>query len=188
MKYILVGTNRSESRSSLMAKIVQRHYQTAGEDTEILDLKDYPSHLLNGSQYGQELPTEIQNWNDKVIAADSLYIIVPEYNGSLPGILKYFIDHLPYPDAFLFRPVCFLGLGGMFGGMRPVEHTQQIFGYRNSFIYPERLFIQNVWSVLDGEKLKNEELDQLLKDQIHNFCRYVKALKSENLHANQRQK
>ena len=81
---------------------------------------------------------------DRIDRAEGLYLICPEYNGSYPGVIKTFIDYWSYPKSFEKRPVCFTGLGGVFGGLRPVEHLQQIFGYRNAFIFPERVFLQNV--------------------------------------------
>ena len=119
---------------------------------------------------------------DRLLEADGLICVVPEYNGGFPGALKHFIDHWKYPDSFEHRPVAFIGLGGMFGGLRPVEHLQQIFGYRNAFIFPDRIFMQNVWNVLSEGTLKDEKIGDLLKGQAQGFGRFIKALKSENLH------
>jgi len=108
-------------------------------------------------------------------------MIIPEYNGSMPGALKLFIDHWKFPDSFERRPVCFVGLGGRFGGLRPVEHMQQIFGYRNAFIFPDRVFLCNVWNLVENDKLMDETIDQLLNKQIKDFSRFVAALKNDGL-------
>ncbi|MNL63043.1 NADPH-dependent FMN reductase [compost metagenome] len=103
----------------------------------------------------------------------------------MPGILKYFIDHMKFPESFEYRPVCFVGLGGLFGGLRPVEHLQQIFGYRNAFIFPERVFIMNAFKVISKEgEISDETVKTLLHKQAVGFQKFVHALASHKLDAN----
>ena len=184
MLYLLVGTNRAGSRSAELADILKPLYEAEGHEVKIMNLIDVGLEELTPESYGNSpKPDKITNAVEELLNADGLVCIVPEYNGSMPGALKYFIDHWKYPDSFEHRPVAFIGLGGMFGGLRPVEHLQQVFGYRNAFIYPDRIFMQNVWNVLKEGKIENETVCELLKKQTQGFSRFIKALKSENLHA-----
>lgn len=65
-------------------------------------------------------------------------------------MLKYFIDMLPFPESFEHRPVCFVGLAvGMWGALRPVEHLQAIFGYRNAYVFPDPVFMPGINKLLD---------------------------------------
>ena len=76
----------------------------------------------------------IQN---RVLDAAGLHVVTPEYNGSFPGVLKYFIDMLKFPESFDRKPVAFLGeAAGTWGGLRSVEQLQMIFGYRNATSSP----------------------------------------------------
>ena len=69
-------------------------------------------------------------------------VVVPEYNGSFPGILKYFIDLLPFPESFDCRPVSYVGVSaGQWGALRAVEQLQLVFGYRNAYVHPPRTFL-----------------------------------------------
>src|SRR5437667_4808 len=80
-----------------------------------------------------------------IVRAAGLVVISPEYNGGMPGILKYFIDMLKFPESFAARPVCFVGLAaGVWGALRPVEQLQAVFGYRNAHLYPERVFLPKI--------------------------------------------
>src|SRR5262245_23290974 len=133
MKYIISGTDRKGSRTLQVAKYVQGLYQAAGEKVEVVDLSELPTAELTHGVYGGELPGRWKEITQKMLSCEAMHLVVPEYNGSMPGALKFFIDQWKYPDTFQFRPVCFVGLGGMFGGLRPVEHLQQVFAYRNSF-------------------------------------------------------
>ena len=156
---IVSGTNREGSKTLRLAKaIVQRYASIEGVDTDLVDLRELPQGLLDPSSYS----TRPEGWaplEAKVLEADGLHVLAPEYNGSMPGALKLFIDHLPFPSAFERRPVCFTGLAsGMWGGLRPVEHLQGVFGYRNALQYPERVFIPRVGGALDASGWPTHEL------------------------------
>ena len=184
MKHIIVGTNRPESRSLELAQIVQERYKSLGEDVEIINLQDLPLNKLTGQEYGDNKPKELLELTSKIDSSDGLIVIVPEYNGSFPGALKLFIDHMSFPLAFERRPVSFIGLGGRFGGLRPVEHLQQVFGYRNAFIYPFRVFMINVWNDLKNGEIQDPDLMNLITEQAEGFQKFCTALKSQKLHAN----
>lgn len=184
MKYIISGTNRPGSRSRQIANIIQELYREQGEEVGIIDLAEMAYSELTGAHYAGGLPGNWASKTDLINQSEGLIFVVPEYNGSMPGALKYFIDHWKYPDAFEFRPVCFVGLGGLFGGMRPVEHLQQVMGYRNAFQYPARIFLLNIFKTLKDGKLEDATALQLLRDQVTGFRKFVKGLKEEGLEAN----
>lgn len=189
MKYIISGTNRPGSRTLEVSKIVQQLYSEIGETVELIDLTQVGlEHLSATAEYGDKVPAPMQQWIDKINAAEGLHIITPEYNGSMPGALKYFIDHWKYPDSYEFRPVALVGLGGRFGALRPVEHLQGVFGYRNAFIYPERVFISNIWSILKEGQLTDPAIMTLLRSQVSGFNAFTRALSVAGLDANARLK
>lgn len=185
MFHIIVGTNRPQSRSAKVAHIIQKLYQNENTEAKIIDISTLPMSELDGSQYASNQPLAITAAVQEITASQGLIMITPEYNGGFPGILKYFIDHWKYPDTFEYRPVCFIGIGGRFGGLRPVEHLQQVFGYRNAFVFPDRVFLSNIWSILVEDRITDEMAEELLKRQTRNFITFVEALESAKLAANQ---
>lgn len=184
MKYILAGTDREGSNTLKVSEIIKEFYKSEGEEVEIIDLREVKKSLETGPHYGKNQPDFILHYTEKVLHAEGLIVVVPEYNGSMPGILKYFIDHLKFPESFEYRPVCFVGLGGIFGGLRPVEHLQQVFGYRNAFIYPERVFLINIWNQLKENRIQDPLMSQLLIKQVRGFRRFVDALNKAGIDAN----
>lgn len=188
MKYIISGTNRPQSRTRQVAEFVQKLYAEHGEQTEIIDLTDVGlEQLAAAAPYGDVVPEKMRAAIEKINSAEGIVVVCPEYNGSMPGALKYFIDHWSYPTSFEFRPIALVGLGGRFGALRPVEHLQGVFGYRNAFIYPERVFISNVNKAFDDEgRLVDENIKTLLKNQTKGFLAFIKALSAAGLDANSR--
>jgi chromate reductase, NAD(P)H dehydrogenase (quinone) len=163
---------------------MQTLYKEQGEQVEIIDLAKVGLAEVDGAHYSANQPVSMQDAIKKVVGADGIIVVVPEYNGSMPGALKYFIDHWKYPDTFEFRPICLIGLGGRFGALRAVEHLQGVFGYRNGFIYPERVFLTDVSKTLINGEIQNPLVLSLLRTQTKNFSKFVAALQSAKLDAN----
>jgi chromate reductase, NAD(P)H dehydrogenase (quinone) len=176
---IVVGTNRPESNSKKVAAVVEKLYVDQGTPVRLLDLADLPLELFAPSSYAVK-PAAFQKMADDVVASSGLVIVTPEYNGSMPGVLKYFIDMLKFPESFERKPVCFIGLAaGMWGALRSVEQLQQIFGYRNAYLYPERVFLPGIQKLLavDG-KFLDAGIVERLTTQARGFTDFVSKLKA----------
>jgi NAD(P)H-dependent FMN reductase len=148
----------------------------------VLDLAQLPPEIFSPSAYAEK-PKAFQPFAKAVLQSAGLHVVTPEYNGGIPGILKYFIDMLKFPESFERRPVCFTGLAaGIWGALRPVEQLQAIFGYRNAYLYPERVFLPQIHNLLDPSgRLKDDELAGRLKSQVHGFTEFVETLKNVKL-------
>lgn len=185
MKYVISGTNRPGSKTLMVAKHIQKIYADAGEQIEVIDLQELGLNDIIG-HYGDTAPDPMKAAIKKINSSDGLIVVVPEYNGSYPGAFKYFIDHWSYPNSFEFRPVCFVGLGWTFGGLRPVEHLQGVFSYRNAFIYPERVFMMNAPKYVTEEAIGDAPVVALLKSQMTGFRKFCRALGDAKLTANEK--
>ena len=179
---IISGTNRPGSNTRKIAALVEADYRNLGVKTQMLDLAQLPPEIFAASAYGEK-PAAFARFADAMLAADGLAVVTPEYNGSVPGVLKYFIDMLPFPESFEQRPVCFTGLAaGLWGALRPVEQLQAIFGYRSAFIYPDRVFMPGIGNLLDAAgRLTNPDLTQRLAKQAEGFTAFVEKLRLKKL-------
>jgi NAD(P)H-dependent FMN reductase len=182
MIVILCGTNRPGSNTRKVVARVEAIYQALGVQTQLLDLAEMPPEIFSPSAYAEK-PKAFAKFTDAVLAADGLVVVSPEYNGSVPGVLKYFIDMLPFPESFEQRPVCFVGLAaGMWGALRPVEQLQAIFGYRNAHIFPERVFMPGIHKLLDASgKFANADMIKRLEEQAAGFVGFVEKLRGKKL-------
>jgi chromate reductase, NAD(P)H dehydrogenase (quinone) len=179
---LIVGTNRPGSRARAVSKHVEEIYRALGVELRVIDLKDLPPEIFDPKSY-EEVPASFAPFQEAVTNAHGLVIVTPEYNGSMPGILKYFIDMLDFPVSFEHRPVCFIGVAkGMWGALRPIEQLQQIFGYRNGYNYPERVFMPGIAELLDDqERLKDQKLIDRLRKQAEGYVDFVEKIKSVKL-------
>ena len=177
MILIVAGTNRLGSLSSRTSHSIAEIFRTLGQDCEVLDLSELPPETFSPTAYVQK-PSKVLEFTDKVLRSSGLVVVSPEYNGSMSGALKLFIDLLPYPESFENRPICYVGIAsGQFGALRPVEHLQQVFGYRNAHNFPKRVFVPAVHEVVDKDKgVLDESLTVRLRDQAVGFIDFCKAL------------
>ena len=181
---LLSGTNRPGSNTRKITQHVEELYRQLGVTTEVLDLAQLPPEIFAPTSYAAK-PPGFEKFSHSVVNSDGIVVITPEYNGGMPGILKYFIDMLPFPESFENRPVCFVGLAaGMWGALRPVEQLQSIFGYRNAYIFPQRVFIPGVGKVISAEgKLTDTDLSERLRGQADGFVTFVEQLRGKSLRA-----
>ena len=178
---VVCATNRDGSLSRMLAKQAATCYeQLDGVEVDLLDMNELGAEFLEPKAYKE--PSEaVTAIVQRFLACDGACFVVPEYNGSYPGILKLFVDMLPYPEGFDQRPCAFIGLAaGQFKGLRAVEHFQQVAGYRNAIQYPRRLFIGDSYKQFDFESgsLKDEELAGRLQQQAEGFVDFIKAVKA----------
>ncbi len=181
---LLVGTNRPGSNSRKVAAQIETIYAGLQTPLRVIDLAQLPPEIFSPASYGEK-PKSFQPFTDAVLSASGLHVITPEYNGGIPGVLKYFIDMLKFPESFERRPVCFTGVAaGIWGALRPVEQLQAIFGYRNAYLYPERVFLPGISKLLDANgRLTDPELLERLKNQAEGFVNFTEKLQGVKLRA-----
>jgi len=171
---VISGTNRPNANALRVARVVLGHYQKAGIAAEMFSLAEMPKEIFDSSSYAAK-PQNFVAIQQRILDAAGLHVITPEYNGSFPGVLKYFIDMLKFPESFERKPVAFVGeAAGLWGGLRSVEQLQHIFGYRNAHIFPERVFIPGVNGKFDASGNLDPDLSDRLAKQAAGFSEFVK--------------
>ncbi|HEX2971144.1 MAG TPA: NAD(P)H-dependent oxidoreductase [Tepidisphaeraceae bacterium] len=177
---VISGTNRPQANALRIARLVVAHYRRLDTPADLLSMCDLPREIFDPSSYAVK-PATFAAIQQRVLDAGGLHIVTPEYNGSFPGILKYFIDMLKFPESFERKPVAFIGEAtSVWGALRAVEQLQMVFGYRNAHIYPERVFIPSVKEKLDEQgHLRDASLDERLATQAQGFAEYCHLLKTK---------
>ncbi|MEC0092175.1 NADPH-dependent FMN reductase [Paenibacillus macquariensis] len=120
----IVGSNRKNSFNMKLAQYMQRTYE-GKLDIEILPITDLPFY----NQEIELMPSEtVQKFIGKVAQADAVLWVTPEYNYSIPGILKNAIDWLSRVDKVMVgKPSFIMGASmGALGTVRAQEHLRGI--------------------------------------------------------------
>ncbi len=165
---LLVGTNRPESRARRIANYYRTVLTELGAESQILDLAELPADFTNTALYHNAGKHEEFNRLATMLdAGHKLVIITSEYNGSFPGVLKSFIDGLPYPGGIWGKKAALIGLssGGQ-GGLLAMAHLTDILMYLGTAVLPQRVRLPFVNKDLNEQDGLNLELSrQLLREQ-----------------------
>ncbi|PWJ60145.1 NAD(P)H-dependent FMN reductase [Dyadobacter jejuensis] len=128
---LIVGTNRPNSMSAKVASYYQQVLQQHGQPSIILDLVHLPADFTVTALYDNTGKNEAFNVLKSLLEhTDRFVFIVPEYNGSYPGVLKAFIDGLPYPNSFSNKKAALVGLSSNTQGASiALSHLNDVFSY-----------------------------------------------------------
>lgn len=176
---IISGTNRAGSNALRIAHLLAADYAKHRIAAELFSLESLPPEMFLPESYAMK-PASVQAVQQRVLDAAGLHLVVPEYNGSFPGVLKYFIDMLKFPESFEHKPVAFVGeSAGVWGSLRAVEQLQMVFAYRNAHLFPNRVFIPGVSGKLNANgQLNDAELAARLEKQCVGFAKFAHVMKA----------
>jgi len=152
---------------------------------QIESIRDIP--LYDGDvEAEQGIPQAVQHLKARIVAADGLLIVTPEYNNSMPGVLKNAIDWLSRPPSdiprvFRGRPVAIIGATPGQGGTLlsqaawlPVVRT---LGMRPWF--EGRVNVSGAGKVFDTEgRLADEAIRDRIRTFVEGFTGFVDSQRS----------
>lgn len=146
---------------------------------EIFELDGIP--VFNQDEEGN-LPDRVKALKAAVRAADAILIVTPEYNYSVPGMLKNAIDWAsrPYGDsAWEGKPVAVMGAAaGPLGSARAQYHLRQTFVFLNMFpVNRPEVMISSASEKFDAQgNLTNETSRKLVRQLLENLVAWTRRL------------
>ena len=135
----ILGIAGSLRRKSYNRALLCNAQHLLPEDTtlEIFDLDDIP--FFNADVEAIGTPAPVLAFREAIKRADALLIATPEYNYTIPGVLKNAIDWAsrkgPDDRAPLDgKTVAMMGAGGMYGTLRAQMHLREILSHNQTFV------------------------------------------------------
>lgn len=173
MNLIISGTNRKHSNSLKVAKFYLKELEKRGEDFDILSLEDLPANIIETDMYGKrsEAFAKIQ---EKVSQAKKFVFIIPEYNGSYPGILKLFMDCCAFPASFYHKKAALVGVStGKYGNIRGVDHFTGVCNYMRMHVLPLKIHIPLIQNELNSDEEFHDPISlKFIIEQIDEIERF----------------
>ncbi len=180
MIVVISGTNRQGSKTFQIASAAAVKLREIGRRVELLDLRQLPREIIHPTAYAEK-PASFEPLQNLVLDAAGILFVIPEYNGSFPGILKLFIDMLRFPESFNGTPVGFIGLGGRLGGMRPVDQMSLILQYRGAHIFGKKVIIPEATKlVVHDTHIDEGELQERFEGFLFDFSYFVGMLRGDS--------
>ncbi len=170
---IIAGTNRPNSSTLAVATYYQQQLQQKGHNSQLLSLIDLPANVVQTDLYGQR-SQEFAKIQALVTATEKFLFVIPEYNGSFPGVLKLFIDCCRFPESFLGKKAALVGISsGKYGNIRGIEHFTGICNYIGLSVLPLRLHIPKINEELNEKgHLFQEDTLRFTAQQIEKFIAF----------------
>jgi chromate reductase len=181
-KISILGFAGSLRKDSYNKSLLRAAQEMVPEDAtlEIFDLEKIPSF---NQDLEKQPPEKVKEFKTKIRAADAILIATPEYNYSIPGVLKNAIDNAsrPYGDnAFDGKPVAIMGASiGMLGTARAQYHLRQSMVFLNMYPLnqPEVMVPFAQEKIDQNGKLTDQKTREKIKELLVALVLWTKKLK-----------
>ncbi len=177
---VISGTNRPGS----MTRVAAEHYYNVikgktEEEVHFIGLDDIQDVLLHAGMYSPDnMDSKLVELQDKaIIPANKFVVVSPEYNGSIPGVLKLFIDAISireYKANFVGKKALLVGVAsGRAGNLRGNDHMTGVFNHVGVTVFPNKLPLSGFPKLLgeDG-KIADEGTLSVIDSHIDSFLKY----------------
>jgi chromate reductase, NAD(P)H dehydrogenase (quinone) len=177
---VIQATNRPDSNTEFVSRHITDLLEGLypGKIGYISMAKVFPEMLMAGSYDRDAIPEGLKDIQDLwMVPAEKFIWLLPEYNGSFPGVLKVFIDVLSvrkYDETFKFKKSMLIGIAtGRSGNIRGMDHLTGILLHMNSIIYPHLLPISRISELMDekGQIIHTPTL-KTLEDHLRAFVAF----------------
>src|SRR5436309_4486499 len=151
----LAGSLRSGSFNVALARAAAE-LAPAGVEVELFDgLELVPPYHQDVDEPGREPPPAVQDLRAKIESADALLVVTPEYNGSIPGVLKNAIDWASARhrgSSFRNKTVAIAGAStGAFGAIWAQKELQRVVGIAGARVIDGEVAIAQAQNAFDAD-------------------------------------
>jgi len=173
------GSLRKESYNKALIETA-KELAPENVEIEIFDLAKIP---LYNQDLEQSMPEPVKEFKKKIKEADAILIATPEYNRSVPGVLKNAIDWASRPhgdNSFDDKPVAVFGAtgGSVVGTSAAQLHLRQIFSFLNMHpVEKPQLYITGASEKINGGRVVDEQTRELIKELVKALVQWTLRLR-----------
>ncbi|MEO6405030.1 MAG: NADPH-dependent FMN reductase [Ferruginibacter sp.] len=163
---IIAASNRGDNNTKKVAYEYQRFLTQKNITSSLLALDEVSIYERNEAFIDTE--------NNFLVPAKKFIIIMPEYNGSYPGILKLMIDNTDVSKAWWHKKVLLTGVStGRAGNLRGMEHLTGSLLHMKMLVHPNRLPISLVDKLMDGtNRFVDSATIGAIDNQLEEFLKF----------------
>ena len=163
---VISGTARNDSNTLRVANLYLRMLTARGQEAHLLS--------LHGIQVW-ERSSELKDLEQQLFIPSSGFVfIMPEYNGSFPGILKTMLDNSDIKACWWGKKALLTGLAdGRAGNFRGLEHMTGILQYLHMHVYWDKIPLSRINEEIDaGSNLLKPATRAAIEAQIDGFLAF----------------
>jgi NAD(P)H-dependent FMN reductase len=170
---VMSCTNRANSNTLKVSRIYEQIISSKKIPVSVLDFCILPHNIAFSETFGNRSEGFRRLIHDFVSASRKFIFVIPEYNGSFPGILKLFLETVP-PSEWADKDACLVGVAeGRAGNLRGMDHLTGILGYLKMHVYHNKLPISNIARLLDSRgNLADQQQLEVCTEQVEGFLAF----------------
>ncbi len=179
---VFAASLRAESLNQRFAGLAARAAEQYGATVDLALLRDFDVPLYDGDlETAEGLPAGAEELRRRMSESDAFILSSPEYNGSMPGVIKNLIDW-----TSRFRPQPFDGRHGlllsaspsMSGGNRGLWSLRMPLEHLGARIFPDMFSLAMAHKTLEGDRISDPALQARFEKTVQAFLSLAEAAKN----------
>lgn len=175
---VISGTNRKGSECLKFArKYVEILEAKTSETIQLLSLEDLPHDWFHPDMYETPAASLVEIQDRYMLPANKFFFVSSEYNGSLPGSLKLFLDALSVREikaTFKGKKAALAGVAsGRAGNLRGMDHLTTILHHLGTIVMPSQIPISSIHGLLDNNaEIIDAVTIAVMEQQVEEFLKF----------------
>ncbi|MGZ3692506.1 MAG: NADPH-dependent FMN reductase, partial [Pseudobdellovibrio sp.] len=162
---VIIGTDRQGSNSAIVSKAILS--QLAAQNNvriNLVDLAKLPKSIFKSDYFAKKPAEFTKNFVEPIDQASALVFVIPEYDGAVPGILSYFMNHVRVPLAE--KQVALVGLSaGRWGARSALDSFKGTLTHRAARVLGDlQINIENVDAKISEQNITDPETNRRIND------------------------
>lgn len=164
---IFSATNRTGSNTEKVALAYHRIAESQGVDVQVYRFVDLPEDFILAEAYGEPPKSFAQVLTKYILPVERFVFVIPEYNGSYPGITKLFLDTI-HPKTWEGKKAALVGVAsGRAGNLRGMDHLASVLNYLKVEVLSQKIPLSSIENNLNPQgEFTNDEYEMLLQKQL----------------------
>lgn len=170
---IIIGTNAASNTTTAIANTYIRALETQKVAYQLADLQFMPTDFIHSNMY-HDRSESFEAFQSKYLFPTEKYIIIiPEYNGGIPGIFKLMMDASDITKSWWHKKACLCGVAsGRAGNLRGLDNLTNILHYLKVDVLKNKLPISRINDFVDETGLSDIDTINLIEEQVAQFLRF----------------
>ena len=172
---------RAESLNTKLARLAVKHAEALGATVDYATMHDFEVPSYDGDvESGAGIPAGAEALRSRLLANDAFVIASPEYNASVPGLLKNLIDWTSRfrPQPFHEKHALLMSASpSMVGGNRGLWSLRVPLEHLGARVYPDMFSLATAHKAFAGDGLADSALEERFAKNLHAFLDLAEAAK-----------
>lgn len=170
---IICATHRPKNQTQRIVSYYRTMLEQLGQEVKVLEMTELPRDFVFADSFGARTGTTQELLQEKLIPAERVVVISPEYQGSYPGVFKAFLDGIE-PSLWKGKKVALVGVAsGRGGNLRGLDHLTGVLHYLRAEVFSQKVPISSLDKMLDERgQLVDQKTQDVLREQAEAFLAF----------------